>query len=358
MPQERKNFGRLREVIPPPNLIENQIFSFNEFLQLDAASAPARKNLGLEAVFREAFPVESNNGNFRLEYLEYGLQMPKSTELECIREGTTYAISVMLKLRLREKQSFKDEEILMGEVPMITDRGSFIVNGAERVVVSQLHRSPGICFEESAHTSGKVLHAFRISPDRGTWIEVQFDQNDLLWVYLDRRRRRRKFLVTTLLRAFGYKDDKDILALFYQHRDLTAKAALDLEPEQLSQLVYADPIVDVETGKVVAKQYDKLSRDTLKEIHRQLPKQKFGVFDTAFDDGAIILSLRKDIGAVRNEEEALKEIFRKLRPGEPVNVKGARAHMQRLFQDPLRYDLGRVGRYKLNQRLGLQVGLD
>jgi DNA-directed RNA polymerase subunit beta len=357
MPQERKNFGKLREVIPPPNLIENQIFSFNDFLQLDQ-SASARKNVGLDAVFREAFPVESNNGNFRLEYLEYGLVMPKQTELECIREGTTYAISVMLKLRLREKGAFKDEEILMGEIPMITDRGSFIVNGAERVVVSQLHRSPGICFEESAHTSGKMLHAFRIIPDRGTWIEVQFDQNDLLWVYLDRRRRRRKFLVTTLLRAFGYKDDKDILALFYQHRELTAKAALELDPEELSQLVYADPIVDVETGKVVAKQYDKLSRETLKEIHKQLPKQKFGVFDTAFDNGSIILSLRKDIGAVRNEEEALKEIFRKLRPGEPVNVKGARAHMQRLFQDPLRYDLGRVGRYKLNQKLSLDVSLD
>ena len=357
MPQERKNFGKLREVIPPPNLIENQIFSFNDFLQLDQ-SASARKNVGLDAVFREAFPVESNNGNFRLEYLEYGLVLPKQTELECIREGTTYAISVMLKLRLREKGAFKDEEILMGEIPMITDRGSFIVNGAERVVVSQLHRSPGICFEESAHTSGKMLHAFRIIPDRGTWIEVQFDQNDLLWVYLDRRRRRRKFLVTTLLRAFGYKDDKDILALFYQHRELTAKAALELDPEELSQLVYADPIVDVETGKVVAKQYDKLSRETLKEIHKQLPKQKFGVFDTAFDNGSIILSLRKDIGAVRNEEEALKEIFRKLRPGEPVNVKGARAHMQRLFQDPLRYDLGRVGRYKLNQKLSLNVSLD
>jgi len=357
MPQERKNFGKLREVIPPPNLIENQIFSFNDFLQLDQ-SASARKNVGLDAVFREAFPVESNNGNFRLEYLEYGLVLPKQTELECIREGTTYAISVMLKLRLREKGAFKDEEILMGEIPMITDRGSFIVNGAERVVVSQLHRSPGICFEESAHTSGKMLHAFRIIPDRGTWIEVQFDQNDLLWVYLDRRRRRRKFLVTTLLRAFGYKDDKDILALFYQHRELTAKAALELDPEELSQLVYADPIVDVETGKVVAKQYDKLSRETLKEIHKQLPKQKFGVFDTAFDNGSIILSLRKDIGAVRNEEEALKEIFRKLRPGEPVNVKGARAHMQRLFQDPLRYDLGRVGRYKLNQKLSLDVSLD
>jgi DNA-directed RNA polymerase subunit beta len=357
MSHARNNFGKLSEVIPPPNLIENQIFSFNEFLQLDT-NAPARQNLGLEAVFREAFPVESNNGNFRLEYLEYALVLPKSTELECIREGTTYAISVMLKLRLREKGAFKDEEILMGEVPMITDRGSFIVNGAERVVVSQLHRSPGICFEESAHTSGKTLHAFRIIPDRGTWIEVQFDQNDLLWVYLDRRRRRRKFLVTTLLRAFGYKDDKDILGLFYKSRDLTAKAALDLEPEELAHLVYADPIVDVETGKVVAKQYDKLSRETLKEIHKQLPKQKFGVFDTSFDEGAVILSLRKDIGSVRNEEEALKEIFRKLRPGEPVNVKSARAHMQRLFQDALRYDLGRVGRYKLNQKLGLEVSLD
>ena len=357
MSQARNNFGKLSEVIPPPNLIENQIFSFNDFLQLDT-NAPARNNLGLEAVFREAFPVESNNGNFRLEYLEYALVLPKCTELECIREGTTYAISVMLKLRLREKGAFKDEEILMGEVPMITDRGSFIVNGAERVVVSQLHRSPGICFEESAHTSGKTLHAFRIIPDRGTWIEVQFDQNDLLWVYLDRRRRRRKFLVTTLLRAFGYKDDKDILGLFYRSRDLTAKAALDLEPEELAHLVYADPIVDVETGKVVAKQYDKLSRETLKEIHKQLPKQKFGVFDTSFDEGAVILSLRKDIGSVRNEEEALKEIFRKLRPGEPVNVKSARAHMQRLFQDALRYDLGRVGRYKLNQKLGLEVSLD
>ena len=357
MSQERQNFGKLREVIPPPNLIENQISSFHEFLQSDVATS-ARKNIGLDAVFREAFPIESNNGNFKLEYVEYGLILPKSTELECIREGTNYSITVTLKLRLREKSAFKDEEITMGEVPMITDRGSFIVNGSEKVVVSQLHRSPGICFEESAHTSGKELYAFRIIPDRGTWIEVQFDQNDLLWVYLDRRRRRRRFLVTTLLRAFGYKDDKDILALFYQHRELTAKSALELDPEQLAHLVYADPIVDVETGKVIAKQYDKLSRETLKEINKQLAKQKFGVFDTSFDQGAIILSLRKDIGTVRNEEEALKEIFRKLRPGEPVNVKGARAHMHRLFQDPLRYDLGRVGRYKLNQKLALNVSLD
>jgi DNA-directed RNA polymerase subunit beta len=359
MPQVRNNFGKLTEVIPPPNLIDNQISSYREFLQLDKNSGALDK-LGLHAVFHEAFPISSNNGNFSLEYQGYSLIFPKTTELECIREGISYAVTVMLKLRLSEKSTFKDEEIMMGEIPMITERGSFIVNGAERVVVSQLHRSPGICFEESQHTSGKQLHAFRIIPDRGTWIEVQFDQNDLLWVYLDRRRRRRKFLVTTLLRAFGYKDDKDILSLFYASKEYTAESALKLEPEKLANLVYADHIVDVDTNtsKVIAKQYDKLSRETLKEIHKQLPKQKFSVFDTSFDDGAVILSLRKDISAVRNEEEALKEIFRKLRPGEPVNVKNARAHMQRLFQDPLRYDLGRVGRYKLNQKLSLKTPID
>jgi DNA-directed RNA polymerase subunit beta len=359
MPQVRNNFGKLSEVIPPPNLIENQISSYREFLQLDKTTGTLDKS-GLNAVFHEAFPVSSNNGNFTLGYEGYSLIFPKNTELECIREGISYAVTVMLKLRLSEKGTFKDEEIMMGEIPMITERGSFIVNGAERVVVSQLHRSPGICFEESQHTSGKQLHAFRIIPDRGTWIEVQFDQNDLLWVYLDRRRRRRKFLVTTLLRAFGYKDDKDILSLFYPSKEYTAEAALKLEPEKLANLVYADHIVDVDTttSKVIAKQYDKLSRETLKEIHKQLSKQKFSVFDTSFDDGAVILSLRKDISAVRNEEEALKEIFRKLRPGEPVNVKSARAHMQRLFQDPLRYDLGRVGRYKLNQKLNLKTPID
>lgn len=359
MPQLRNNFGKLSQVIPPPNLIENQISSFKEFLQLDKNSTELDK-VGLHAVFDESFPISSNNGNFELKYLSYSLIFPKTTELECIREGISYAVTVMLKLRLSEKGVYKDEEIMMGDIPMITERGSFIVNGAERVVVSQLHRSPGICFEESQHTSGKQLHAFRIIPDRGTWIEVQFDQNDLLWVYLDRRRRRRKFLVTTLLRAFGYKDDKDILSLFYASREYTAESALKLEPEKLANLVYADHIVDVDTNtsKVIAKQYDKLSRETLKEIHKQLPKQKFSVFDTSFDDGAVILSLRKDISAVRNEEEALKEIFRKLRPGEPVNVKNARAHMQRLFHDPLRYDLGRVGRYKLNQKLGLKTPID
>jgi len=265
MSNERKNFGKLREVIPPPNMIENQIVSFQEFLQMDVAAAQ-RSNLGLEAVFKEVFPVESNNGNFRLEYLDYTLTPPRMGELECIREGTTYAVSLLLKLRLVEKGAFKDEEILMGDLPMVTDRGSFIINGAERVVVSQLHRSPGIAFEEAPHTSGKLLHAFRIIPDRGTWIEVQFDQNDLLWVYLDRRRRRRKFLLTTLLRAFGYNQDRDILSLFYAQRELTVKQALELGPEEQARLVFADDQVNVTLGKPIAKQYDKLDTATLKAL--------------------------------------------------------------------------------------------
>ena len=354
MSYERKNFGKLREVIPPPNLIENQILSYQEFLQMETPTAN-RDNVGLESVFKEVFPVESNNGNFRLEYLDYTLTANKIHELECIREGTTFSVSLLLKLRLVEKGSFKDEEILMGDLPMITDRGSFIINGAERVVVSQLHRSPGICFEEAPHTSGKLLHAFRVIPDRGTWIEVQFDQNDLLWVYLDRRRRRRKFLLTTLLRAFGYNQDRDILSLFYSTRELTAKQALELSPEEQARLVFAEDQVNVALGKPIAKQYDKLDIATLRALVASAgAKAKFTVYDTEPDGGAIILALRKDTegNGIKNEEDAVKEIFRKLRPGEPVNTKSAKAHMYRLFQDPLRYDLGRVGRYKLNQKLG------
>ena len=147
-----------------------------------------------------------------MDYRSYNVTGPMMTELECIREVVTYSISLYVKLRLKDDDSIKDEEIYMGEMPMITERGSFIINGAERVVVSQLHRSPGICFEETPHTSGKILFSFRIIPDRGTWMEVQFDQNDLLYVYLDRRRRRRKFLITTLLRAMGYSSDFELLS--------------------------------------------------------------------------------------------------------------------------------------------------
>jgi DNA-directed RNA polymerase subunit beta len=349
---ERINFGQIKEVIQPPNLIENQIDSFKEFLQMEV-SPNQRNPLGLEAVFSEVFPIESYDSRCHLEYVSYNVTAPRETEIEAIREGVTYSVSLYVKLRLREEENIKEEEIYMGELPMITERGSFIINGAERVIVSQLHRSPGIAFEESVHTSGKVLHAFRIIPDRGTWLEVQFDQNDLLYVYLDRRRRRRKFLLTTLLRAMGYSSDAEILKLFYSLDKVSVAEAL--KRESVSNLVLTEDIVDADKGVVLARAFEPLTKTIVRSFEQSGLKTVTAI-DTAVDDGAIIRCLKKD--PTQNEEEALKDIYKRLRPGEPPTTSNAKALLKRLFQDPRRYDLGRVGRYKLNQKLKMDTDLD
>jgi DNA-directed RNA polymerase subunit beta len=349
---ERINFGKLREVLQPPNLIEIQINSYLEFLQ-KGVPEKQRKPQGLEAVFKEVFPIQSYDERLTLEYVSYTLGDPKNSEIECIREGITYSVPLYVKLRLREEDFIKDEDIYMGEIPMVTERGSFIINGAERVVVSQLHRSPGIAFEVSPHPNGKLLHSFRIIPDRGTWLEVQFDNNDLLYVYLDRRRRRRKFLITTLLRSIGYSSDIDILNLFYEIKDLKVVKALDLE--NVSTLVLVEDAIDAQKGVVLARAFEPLT----KQIVRTFEKHDIAsirVIDTAVDEGALIRALKKD--PTRNEEEALKEIYKRLRPGEPPTTANAKALLKRLFFDPKRYDLGRVGRYKVNQKLGLKADLE
>ncbi|MBK8479483.1 MAG: DNA-directed RNA polymerase subunit beta [Opitutaceae bacterium] len=350
--QERLNFGKLREVIQPPNLIEIQINSYMEYLQKEVSQSQ-RKSQGLEAVFREVFPITSYDERLVLEFVSYTLGDAKNTEIECLREGITYSVPLYVKLRLREEDYIKDEEIYMGEIPMVTERGSFIINGAERVVVSQLHRSPGLCFEVATHPNGKLLHSFRIIPDRGTWLEVQFDNNDLLYVYLDRRRRRRKFLITTMLRAIGYSSDIDILNLFYEIKDLKVSKALDIE--NVSVLVLVEDVIDAQQGVVLARAFEPLT----KAIVRTFEKHEITtmrVIDTAGDEGVIIRSLKKD--PTRNEEEALKEIYKRLRPGEPPTTANAKALLKRLFFDPKRYDLGRVGRYKVNQKLGLKTDLE
>ncbi len=349
---ERINFGKLREVIQPPNLIELQISSYLEFLQKDIAEKQ-RKPYGLEAVFKEVFPINSYDERLTLEYVSYTIGEPKSSEIECLREGTTYAVPLYVKLRLREEDFIKDEEIFMGDIPMVTERGSFIINGAERVVVSQLHRSPGICFEVATHPNGKLLHSFRIIPDRGTWLEVQFDNNDLLYVYLDRRRRRRKFLITTLLRSIGFSNDLDILNLFYELQDLKVSKALDLE--NVSTLVLVEDVIDAQKGVVLARAYEPLTKAIVRTFEKHDIKS-MRVIDTTADEGAIIRALKKD--PTRNEEEALKEIYKKLRPGEPPTTANAKALLKRLFFDPKRYDLGRVGRYKINQKLALKIDLE
>lgn len=349
---DRINFGKLKEVIAPPNLIQNQLDSYLEFLQKDV-SLTQRKAIGLEAVFREVFPIESYDGRCVLEYLSYNIIAPKSSEIECIREGMTYSVSLYVKLRLREEDFIKDEEIYMGEVPMISERGSFIINGAERVIVSQLHRSPGIAFEMAPHTTGKMLFSYRVIPDRGTWLEVQFDNNDLLYVYLDRRRRRRKFLITTLLRAIGYSSDIDIINLFYEVREMSVSEALEFD--NVSNFVLVEDAIDAQKGVVIARAFEPLTKAIVRQFEKSgIPTLR--LIDTTVDEGAIVRALKKD--PARNEDEALKEIYKRLRPGEPPTTTNAKALLKRLFFDPKRYDLGRVGRYKINQKLSLETDLE
>src|SRR6185295_351045 len=188
---ERINFGKIKEIIVPPNLIELQTNSYKEFLQAEIAPRQ-RKNLGLQAVFTEVFPIESYDGKIILDYHSYEIGEP-----------------LHVTFLLKEEAGTKEEKVFMGELPLMTPQGTFVINGAERVIVSQLHRSPGLAFEATQHPNGKMLHSFRIIPDRGSWYEAQFDTSDLLYVYLDRKKRRRKFLTTTLFRALSNIDKAD-----------------------------------------------------------------------------------------------------------------------------------------------------
>ncbi|MCI0538770.1 MAG: DNA-directed RNA polymerase subunit beta [Verrucomicrobiales bacterium] len=349
---ERINFGKIKEVIAPPNLIEIQVNSYREFLQAEVAPTK-RKNMGLQAVFTEVFPIESYDGKCVLDYHSYEIGEPKQDWLECLREGITYGAPLHVTFLLKEDKSTKEEKVFMGELPLMTPQGTFVINGAERVIVSQLHRSPGLAFEATQHPNGKTLHSFRIIPDRGSWYEAQFDTSDLLYVYLDRKKRRRKFLTTTFLRALGYGSDADILKLFYEVEELTLKEAEALEDIQNKVLI--EDAIDPDKNIVVARAFEPLSKAVIKQI-AELGVNKIRVVDTTVDDGIIIKCLKKD--PTKNEEEALKDIYRRLRPGDPPTAANARALIKRLFFDPKRYDLGRVGRYKIMQKLGLKDNAD
>jgi DNA-directed RNA polymerase subunit beta len=359
---ERINFGKIKEVIAPPNLIELQTNSYREFLQQDAAPS-RRKNTGLQAVFTEVFPIESYDGKVKLDFHSYEIGEPKNDWLECLREGITYGAPLHVTFHLTEEpKSLKEEKVFMGELPLMTPQGTFVINGAERVIVSQLHRSPGIAFESTQHPNGKILHSFRIIPDRGSWYEAQFDTSDMLYVYLDRKKRRRKFLTTTLFRALvnieGKPEkgeekrtgsDAEILELFYAIENLSVKEAEKLDDIQNKVLI--EDAVDPEKNIVVARAFEPLSKAVVKQIS-ELGVNKIRVVDTSVDDGIVIKCMKKD--PTKNEEEALKDIYRRLRPGDPPTAANARALIKRLFFDPKRYDLGRVGRYKINQKLGIK----
>ena len=343
---ERIHFGKLKEAIEPPNLIELQLNSYNEFFQKDVPMSK-RRDVGLQAVFREFFPISGYEDKSSLDFVNYELGESKMSALECQREGQTFSAALYVTFRYKDERGMKEEKVYMGELPLMTSQGTFVINGAERVVVSQLHRSPGICFETSVHANGKLLHGFRIIPDRGNWIEVQFDTSDLLYVYLDRRKRRRKFLATTFLRTLGFPSDEDIINLFYKTEELKLSAKLD--EEEIATKVL---IADIRDGEItVGRAFEPLTTAIVRQLIA-LGHKSVKVVDTKEDD-TIIKSLKKD--PAHNEDEALKDIYRKIRPGDPPTVQNARSMLKRLFFDAKRYDLGRVGRHKINQKLDLKV---
>lgn len=342
---DRQVFGKLKAVIDPPDLIDLQLKSFQDFLQSDQVPGK-REHKGLQAIFKEVFPIESYDGRYLLDFVKYDLSVPECGPYACLYEGATYAASLHATFRLKDGEEVREEDVYMGEVPLMTHDGAFVVNGAERVIVSQMHRSPGVCSESADHPNGTRLYSIRLIPDRGSWIEVQFDTSDLLWVYLDRRRRRRKFLVTTFLRALGFGADEEILKCFYRFETLPIDR--EYSEEELVFKVLKDDIIDIDSQAVLARRYEPLSPAILAQM-KAAGFARIETVDVSFDEGILLKTLVAD--PTRSEEEALKDIYHRLRPGDPATASNAKQLLKRLFMDPRRYDLGRVGRYKINQKL-------
>ena len=348
---ERVNFGKLKDVLEIPDLIGIQIDSYKSFLQLDVPE-DQRKNQGLQEVFNEVFPIESFDKQMVLEFVSYSLGLPKQDTVDCIKDGNTYSASLHVDFRFKNKDAIVNENVYIGEIPMMTERGTFIINGAERVIISQLHRSPGICFEKTRHSSGRTLFSYRIIPDRGSWMEVQFDINDLIYIYLDRKRRRRKFLITTFLRAIGYDTNRDIIGSAYELKTMTPGQLL--KQDDISAYYTFEPVLD-SNGVTVVQEFLQLNESHVKSM----VEAKIKNVELAYipdGDSYLINCLQRD--PAHTPDDALKEIYRRMRPGDPPSVTNSKQLLKRLFFDVKRYDLGMVGRYKLNERLKIDVPLN
>ncbi|OGX42913.1 MAG: DNA-directed RNA polymerase subunit beta, partial [Omnitrophica WOR_2 bacterium RIFCSPLOWO2_12_FULL_51_24] len=345
---KRKNYAKLPELFEMPNLLDVQVRSYDDFLQTDVPKAKREKR-GLEEVFHEFFPIESPDGEYKLEYVNYSLGKPKYDDFESLRLGMTFAVPLKLKIRLRGKKDIKEQEVYLGELPLMTRTGTFIVNGDERVIVSQLHRSPGVSFEEETHPNGKKLFSSRVIPYRGSWIEFEFDVNDCLHAVIDRRK---KVLATVLLRAMGYSTDSDILDAFCGIDTKTLKEKQDLK-DLIGHTIAAD-IVDEKDGETLNLKYKKLDRELAEELWDKHRVRSIQILRQASPE--IENTLQKD--HLKSRDEALIDVYRKLRPGDPATVESAQNLVNRLFFDPKRYDLGRVGRYIINRKVDLNLPLD
>jgi DNA-directed RNA polymerase subunit beta len=421
------SFSKLEAGMPMPHLLDIQTRSFQALLA--SGEAAAAQDLSLERVFHEVFPIADVNGNYSLEFVAFSLGEPKYTVEECIERDMTYSASLKATLRLvileelegggRRPKNIIEKEVYLGELPILTPLGTFVINGAERVVVSQLHRSPGVVFEETTHPNGQRLYSARIIPFRGSWVEFTVDIHDVIYVHIDKKK---KFPATALLRALGYGSNGDLLRLFYASKtlDLTQKLEERVLRREVLGATLAEDVPDAEGGaeplardgdELTPERYNALRRAGITAVRvfaryttvdlrdeerpttvRELEEKQVLAFDVPDPEtGELLVAAGKELsdatrkkllkaGAYRvdvllhtaraesnlikntiakdptaSEAEALEQIYSLLRPGEAPNLDTARAALERLFFNPKRYDLGRVGRYKINQRLRLRV---
>jgi DNA-directed RNA polymerase subunit beta len=422
----RRDFGKIASIVEIPNLIEIQRNSYEAFLQKDY-SPEHREDMGLQAVFKSVFPISDYNENASLEFVGYHFGDPKYTVEECHDRGMTHAIPLKVTLRLvvyeqdksarhRAVKDIKEQEVYLGELPLMTEKGTFIINGTERVVVSQLQRSAGVFFDDDRGktlASGKKIFSARIIPYRGSWVEFEFDANDILQVRIDRRR---KMLATAFLRAFCFLEkgtvlsDEEILGAFYdleevlgfedgaamvklnpeihrhetpvvedikapRQRDPIVQAGRRLNRSRVERMVEAGitklqvpmawlenrrtggRVVDSKTGEVLMEANQLLTSNELAKIATR-PVAPFKVVfeDPDKNDASVHETLARDTH--RNPDEALVEMYRRLRPGDPPTVESARALFRGMFLDARRYDLARVGRFMLNKKLGTESPLN
>ena len=366
---ERLNFGRIEERGSMPHFLEFQLDSYEDFLQ--AKEAPLnRKDKGLESAFREIFPVESSNGDIKLEYVSYELheaEAPLNDELECKKRGKTYSASLKVRLRLTNKKSgneIQETLVYFGEVPLMTERGTFIINGAERVVVSQLHRSPGVSFNKEVNIqTGKDLFSGKIIPYKGTWLEFETDKNDFLSVKIDRKK---KVLATVFLKAVDFfdtneeimdefLDEKEINLSEYYSRYSNKEELISVLKTKIEGSFVKEDIFNEETGEILFETKQLITEAVIFDLV-DLKIENILVWEVKPEDKVFANTIVNDTGDTK--EEAVTEVFKKLRPGDLVTIDSARSLIKQMFFNPQRYDLEPVGRYKMNKRLKLNLPED
>jgi len=361
----RVNYSKLFHDDEMPNLLAVQLESYNEFLQV-GKGRDERDDAGLESVFRSIFPIESTRGHLTMEYMSYVLGQPKYGIEECQERGLTFAAPLKVKMQLVVKdeeegegkpelqiRDIQESEVYLGELPLITTKGTFVVNGAERVIVSQLHRSPGVFFSEEFHPNGRKLFKSRIIPYRGSWVEFSTDINDMLYVHIDRKR---KQPVTMLLRALGFGSNEDIIPLFHETETFKIPNKGTKKADGIEGRILAADLYSSETGERIGTAGQVVDPLLLETILSGAKGEisLVGAGEVTLNEPSLILNtLRKDPST--NQDEALKRFYQLLRPGDPPNEEVAKALFERLFFHEKRYDLAEVGRYKLNHRLELDV---